>query len=120
MLIIYRFLINSVLITLSTLLVVRYMNFPKREYVNEKMEGRVKNYIIIFMVILLAPSGYLFYKMSQKTIFENNATTFITEVVKKEMDGKVTHNFVFSKDSTVSLFCLTDFFALILAFTSEW
>ncbi|MGV6861072.1 MAG: DUF389 domain-containing protein [Putridiphycobacter sp.] len=95
----YLFLINSMLIALATLIVVRYMHFPIREYVNPKVEKKVKNYIIVFMVFLLAPSAYLFYTMSKRTIFENNANDFISEVIKKGTDGKITTYVGYESDS---------------------
>jgi uncharacterized hydrophobic protein (TIGR00271 family) len=98
----YLFLINSVLITLATLLIVRSMNFPKHEYVNVKLEKKVKNYIIIFMVVILAPSTYLFYTMIKRTVFKNNAQAFIEEVVVPSVadKAKVTSYFGYSKDSS--------------------
>lgn len=96
----YLFLINSVLITLSTVLVVRYLHFPKHEYVDVSLEKKVKNSIVIFMVVILAPSGYLFYTMIQRTVFENNAVSFVDEVIRKGTDGKVISTYNYSKDSS--------------------
>ncbi len=96
----YLFVINSVLISLSTLIVVRYFNFPKREYVDPKIERKVKTYIIAFMVVVvIGPSGYLFYKMAQKTIFENNANDFIAKVIRPNTVGKVSSTIVINSDS---------------------
>ena len=97
----YLFLINSVLIALSTLLIIRYLNFPKREYVDPKIERKVKTYIVIFMfTIVIVPSGYLFYEMARRTIFESNANQYIEKVVKPSTDGKISSSVVFSRDST--------------------
>ena len=95
----YLFLINSVLIALSTLLIVRYFNFPKREYVDPKIERKVKTYIIIFMLVVIAPSGYLFYKMTRRIIFENNALEFVNKVIIPSTKGKVSSTIVYHSDS---------------------
>ncbi|MFK8044572.1 MAG: TIGR00341 family protein [Crocinitomicaceae bacterium] len=96
----YLFLINSVLIAVSTLLIVRYFNFPKREYVDPKIESKVKNYIIIFMIVVVAPSGYLFYKMTKRSIFESNAHDFVHQVVMTSTKGKVSTTASYDIDSS--------------------
>lgn len=98
----YLFLINSVLITLSTILIVRYLNFPKHEYVDVKVEKKVKNSIVVFMVVILAPSAYLFYTMIQRTVFENSAIAFVKEIVQPSAgsDVKIISNYGYEKDST--------------------
>ncbi|MCG8573276.1 MAG: DUF389 domain-containing protein [Flavobacteriales bacterium] len=79
----YLFLLNSLLIALSTILFIRYIRFPKKEYVTPKIERKAQNYIIIFMVVIVAPSGYLFYKMAQRSIFESKAELFVAEIIQK-------------------------------------
>ncbi len=96
----YLFLINSLLIAFATIIVVRYLHFPKKQYLDPTVEKKVKNYIVIFMVVMLAPSAYLFYKMSKRTIYENNAQTFITDVIEKGSNGKVSSFIGYTPDST--------------------
>lgn len=95
----YLFLLNSLFIALSTVVLLRYLRFPKREYVSSKIEKRVQNYIIIFMVLVIAPSGYLFYKMSKRSSFEASAALFVEKVVKPtEENMMVTYEPIFSMD----------------------
>ena len=96
----YLFLINTVLITLSTILVVRYMNFPKHKYFDSKIERKVKSSIVIFMVIILAPSTYLFYTMIQQTVFENKAQDYVNRVVKNGTKGTIDFDTGFTADSS--------------------
>jgi len=96
----YLFLINSVLIALSTVLIVRYLQFPKKHYLDEVIEKKVKNSIIIFTIVVLAPSAYLFYTMIQRTVFENNAQEFVDHVIKYGTDGKVSTFLGYGKDSS--------------------
>jgi len=96
----YLFLINSLLIALATILVVRYLRFPKKHYIDSIVEKKVKNYILFFLIVMLAPSAYLFYKMSKRTIYENNAQTFIKDVVEKGSNGKVSTYIGYTPDST--------------------
>lgn len=95
----YLFVINSVLIALSSLLIVRFLKFPKKEYLNPNIEKKAKNYIIIFMVLIIAPSTYLFYGMIKSTLFERNATEFVENVIKTSTTGKVKHEVEYSRDT---------------------
>lgn len=78
----YLFLLNSLFIALSTVILLRYLRFPKIEYLSKKIEKKVQNYIIIFMVLIITPSGYLFYKMAKRSSFETNTAEFVEKVVK--------------------------------------
>ena len=96
----YLFLINSVLIALSTVLIVRYLHFPKKHYVDDTIEKKVKNSIIVFMIVVLTPSAYLFYTMIQRTVFENNAAEFVHHVIEPSTDGKIITYYGYVEDSS--------------------
>lgn len=98
----YLFLLNSLFIALSTVMLLRYLRFPKREYLSEKVEKKVQNYIVIFLVIIIAPSAWLFYKMTKKSIFESNVTEFVDQVVRPSEENMiVTVNPKFSMSGSV-------------------
>lgn len=73
----YMFLINGVCISLATYLIVRFLGYQKKEYPNPVIEQRVKNTILIAVLIVLVPSTYLGYQIVRKTIFEQAAKRFI-------------------------------------------
>src|SRR5690606_27026779 len=52
----YLFFINSVFISLSTYLIVRFMKYPKKEFLDNKQEKRVQTYITIFTILTIVPS----------------------------------------------------------------
>jgi uncharacterized hydrophobic protein (TIGR00271 family) len=79
----YLFLLNSILIAISTYFFVRYLKFPKKEYVSPKIERRVKGYTIVFILIIVAPSFYMFWRMTKRSIFESNANSFVAEVIQE-------------------------------------
>jgi uncharacterized membrane protein len=101
----YLFLLNSLFIALSTLVLLRYLRFPKREYISAKIEKKVQLYIIIFIIVTLTPSGYLFYRMTRKSIFEVNVIEFVQKVVLPTEEGiRVTSNPIFDfKNSIIEL-----------------
>ncbi|MBD3636481.1 MAG: DUF389 domain-containing protein [Crocinitomicaceae bacterium] len=77
----YLFLLNSLLIATSTYLFIRYLKFPKKEYVSPKIEKRVKAYTLLFIIVTVAPSIYMFYRMTKRSIFESNSEAFVNEIV---------------------------------------
>jgi uncharacterized hydrophobic protein (TIGR00271 family) len=73
----YLFFINSVFISLSTYLIVRFMKFQKREFLDRNREKTVKRYITIFTLITVIPSIYLAFNIVTRTIWEKTAKKFI-------------------------------------------
>jgi len=74
----YLFFINSVFISLSTYLIVRFMKFPKKEFLDRDREKTVKRYITIFTLLTVVPSIYLAYNIVTRTIWEKSAKQFVT------------------------------------------
>jgi uncharacterized hydrophobic protein (TIGR00271 family) len=108
----YLFILNSILIATSTYLFIRYLKFPKKEYVNPKIEKRVRVYTLTFIVIVLAPSGYMFYKMTHRSIFESNATKFVEEVIQNtDTNMTVTPKYNFDWDNSVISLAITNYYA---------
>lgn len=101
----YLFLLNSLLIAASTYFFIRYLKFPKKQYLNPKVESRVRAYTLSFVIVVVTPSGYLFYKMTKRSIFESNASKFVKEVVMKTDENMaVTPVYEFDwKTSTIRL-----------------
>jgi len=79
----YLFLINSLLICLAALIVIRYLQFPLVEFVNQKTERKVKIYIGVFMLLILIPSIYKFYYVMK----ENSHYRQVKEFVLNEVDN---------------------------------
>ncbi|MFN3802939.1 TIGR00341 family protein, partial [Belliella pelovolcani] len=73
----YLFFINSVFISLSTYLIVRFMKFPKKEFLDPNREKTVKRYITIFTLLTIIPSIYLAYNIVTRTFWEKNAKQFV-------------------------------------------
>ena len=73
----YLFFINSVFISLSTYLIVRFMGYPKKHFLDATREKRVQTYITIFTILTLIPSVYLAYGIVKKTIWNEQARQFV-------------------------------------------
>uniref|UniRef100_UPI004047CBA0 TIGR00341 family protein n=1 Tax=Mariniflexile sp. TaxID=1979402 RepID=UPI004047CBA0 len=75
----FLFLINSVFISLSTFMIVRFLKYPRKTFDSVRVERRVKFYITFFVVITVVPSAYLAYNLVKQTIFQENARAFIAQ-----------------------------------------
>lgn len=108
----YLFLLNSVLIAASTYVFIRYLKFPKKEYLTPHIEKRVKAYTLIFIIVAVAPSIYMFYRMTKKSIFESNAAAFVQDVVMNTDDNiDVNSTFVFDWDDSKIKLSISNYFA---------
>jgi uncharacterized hydrophobic protein (TIGR00271 family) len=77
----YLFLLNSVFICLSTVVLLRVLKFPKLAFVNPKTERKVKIYSFIALLLIVIPSIYKTVVIVQESIFEKNAENFINDVI---------------------------------------
>lgn len=81
----YLFFINSVFISLSTLLVVRYLRFPLVEFLDTHKLKRYRIMLVTFLIITVTPSTIIFYGVIQEARFKVRAEKFVTE--KCTFDG---------------------------------
>lgn len=73
----YLFIINSVYIALSTLLIVRFLKFPSRSFVDPKVKKWTRNIITTAILLTVVPSLILAYSMVSDLYFQRNAQAFI-------------------------------------------
>lgn len=94
----YLFFINSVFISLSTYLIVRFMKFPKKEFLDVKKEKRVQTYITVFTILTIVPSIYLAYGIVFRSIWEEQAKNFVKQEMKFPKTQVLNSNFNYSND----------------------
>ena len=82
----YLFGINTVFIALSTFVVVKYLRFPMAKYANAPMRKKVNRIVALVAVLVIIPSVISFTRILNKTLFENQAQTFIEQEIKR-IDG---------------------------------
>ena len=78
----YLFILNSIFICLATVIVVRYLRFPMVEILDPVKERRARRLILVFSVLIILPSLWIFYNVVQESLFYRRANMFISEVVK--------------------------------------
>lgn len=77
----YLFFINAVFIAFATFFIVRFLKYKKKQFLDPKREKRVKHYIIIIITATLVPSIIMAYSIVQRAVFDNNAKTFVDQVL---------------------------------------
>jgi uncharacterized hydrophobic protein (TIGR00271 family) len=94
---IYLYFINSIFICVATYLIVRYLNFHKKEFEDKAYQKRVRRYILIIVLITAAPSVYLAWRIVDRSIFENNARAFIDKELSYTNTQVITRNYKYSR-----------------------
>jgi uncharacterized hydrophobic protein (TIGR00271 family) len=103
---IYLFFINSVMISLSTLIVVRLLKFPRREFIDAKKEQKVRFYIYVIVSITVIPSIFLGYQIVKQSIFLKNAHQFVQHEFNLPNTRVLTKSFTYQRkqDHMIELF----------------
>jgi uncharacterized hydrophobic protein (TIGR00271 family) len=77
----YLFLINSVFIGLASFIMIRYLRFPLKKYLDPKKDKRVKRMLIGFGILVMIPSAFTFYISIMNFRFESEAERFVTREI---------------------------------------
>ncbi len=94
----YLFFINAVFISLSTYIIVKYLNFPRKTFLDTRLARRVKIYVYAFVIIIIIPSGILFYNVIKETRTEQQIKSFFEERINSE-HRKIVNYEIVKKDS---------------------
>lgn len=97
----YLFFINSVFISLSTYLIVRFMKYPKKQFLDSKKEKRVQTYITLFSLLTVIPSVYLAYGIVKKSIWNQQAQDFVRVEIQFPQTQILNSDFIYSKDEKI-------------------
>ncbi len=80
----YLFIINSVFVAIGTLLVTRFLHFPKKVYLDSKRTKRIRYAIATLAFLTIAPSTYIASELIQKSIQKSHAIKFVDTIVKSD------------------------------------
>jgi len=95
---IYLFFINSVFITISTYMIVRFLDYDKKEFLDAEREKKVKQYILIFVIVTIVPSVYTAFYVVKKNIFDKSAHQFIQRELVFDNNQIISSKLTFNKD----------------------
>ncbi|SOE19558.1 TIGR00341 family protein [Spirosomataceae bacterium TFI 002] len=92
----YLFFINSVFISVSAFIIIRFLKIPYKTWVDVAQQKKMRNYVWIVVILTVLPSIYLGVGIVQNSIFKRNATNFIdqefdfdeSKVLESKLDAK--------------------------------
>lgn len=96
----YLFSINSVFITFSTVLIVKFLRYRPKQYVDARTERRVKIWIALLVIATMIPSIFIAYKVVQKSFFERNARTFLEEELNNQATQIINQQLIYKPDTS--------------------
>ncbi len=76
----YLFFINSFFIALATFVMVRYLHFPQKTFINKDRERKVKRNIMIFAIIVVVPSVFIAFDVVKETSFKSQAIKYVSDI----------------------------------------
>lgn len=103
----YLFFINAFFIALSTFIIVRYLHFPYKSYVDPIRQRMVRRIITIFSIIVLTPSIFIALRVVRETKFQSNSNRYVTDIQKSSIFSNTQilnyQNEYSNKHSTITL-----------------
>lgn len=76
----YLFFINSFCIALATFLMVRYLKFPRKKFVDIAHERKVRRSILVFSLIIIIPSIFIGVNVIREASFDSQAIKFVADI----------------------------------------
>lgn len=99
----YLFFINSVLICIATFIIVRHLNFRKKQFTTPQVQKRVMRYIWITVTVTTVPSIYMAYRIVQRSIFESSANRYVHNEFSFTHTQVINKTFVMGNPNVIDL-----------------
>lgn len=80
----YLFFINAVFISLSTYIIVKYLEFPLKSYIDKSLQVRVRKIMAFLLLLVIAPSIYFLFTTYQ----ENREKKKIKTLIISDLENK--------------------------------
>ena len=80
----YLFFINSFFIALATFLIIKYLEFPEKEYMDENRRKKVRRTITVFSLIVIIPSVFMALNVIKETAFNSASIKYISDLEQSE------------------------------------
>ncbi len=76
----YLFFINSFFIALATFIMVRFLKFPQKRYLNPTRLNAVKRMMYIFAILVMIPSVFMAINLVRESAFNSQAIRFVNDI----------------------------------------
>lgn len=98
----YLYLINTIFISLATVIGVHIMHFSKKEFRDARRERRVKQIIATIAVVTMVPASFLTYLLVRETVFAKKANDFIAQELESDTTRIVSRDIQY-KENAISV-----------------
>lgn len=96
----YLLFINTVFISLATFILVRFLKYEKKQFIDPKRDRTVRRYIMAIVLVTIIPSVFLGYRIVKKSIFQSNAQNYVSKVLHFDHTQVVDYKAVYQPDSS--------------------
>jgi uncharacterized hydrophobic protein (TIGR00271 family) len=76
----YLYMINCFFICLSTFIIVKYLNYPKVNFVDANREKKITRVISLIILVLIIPSIYFAYTLLEQKKYSQKINNFVQTV----------------------------------------
>lgn len=80
----YLFFINAVFISLATFIIVKYLRFPEKEYVDKSAQKLYSRWFTALALIVVLPSIYFLYTVYQKESAKKKIQTLVLDRIQAD------------------------------------
>ena len=91
----YLFFINTVFIAIATFIVVRFLHYSKKEFVDKNREMRVRRSILLIVLVTIIPSVVIGYRIVKRSLFENDVKRYVNTVFQFPKTKVIEHTGIY-------------------------
>ena len=95
----YLFCINTVFIAIATFIVVRFLHYSKKEFVDKNREMRVRRSILLIVLVTIIPSVVIGYRIVKRSLFENDVKRYVNTVFQFPKTKVIEHTGIYRPDN---------------------
>ena len=95
----YLFFINTVFIAIATFIVVRFLHYSKKEFVDKNREMRVRRSILLIVLVTIIPSVVFGYRIVKRSLFENDVKRYVNTVFQFPKTKVIEHTGIYRPDN---------------------
>ena len=95
----YLFFINTVFIAIATFIVVRFLHYSKKEFVDKNREMRVRRSILLIVLVTIIPSVVIGYRLVKRSLFENDVKRYVNTVFQFPKTKVIEHTGIYRPDN---------------------
>ena len=85
----YLFFINSFFIALATFIIVRFLGFPQKRYMNQTRLKAVRRMMYIFAILVMIPSVFMAINLVRESAFNSQTIKFVHDIQQTPYFDKV-------------------------------